>query len=209
MADYDCEYCGKSINNGGKCSKFEYNCPFSIVSNYDEEIIKKFQIGFKTISNTIDEMMKLDTEFHFDELEYLKEIVEEKSEIVSEKLLTEWTEMNDENKKYCMMTVQDNVLEDLNIIFCKTTKKLFIFFVNNNSLTEKSFFEIMKDVDVFENIKINIYPNNGYIDLNLDSIKFPTSKKINYYLSKDNLKFYAEDQISKEEFLTELELIEM
>ena len=67
----------------------------------------------------------------------------------------------------------------------------------------------MKDVDVFENIKINIYPNTGYIDLNLDSIKFPTAKEINYYLSKDNLKFYAEDQISKEEFLTELELIEM
>lgn len=139
----------------------------------------------------------------------MKSTIEEKQEFISEKLLEEWTEMNDENKKYCMMTVQDKELEDLNIVFCKTAKKLSIFFVNNNALNEKSFFEIMKDVDVFENIKINIQPNNGYIDLNLDIIKFPISTKINYYLSKDNLKFYTEDQISKEEFLTELELIEM
>ena len=65
------------------------------------------------------------------------------------------------------MTVQDKGLDDLNIIFCKTAKKLFIFFVNNNSLTEKSFFEIMKDVDVFENIKINIYLNLRNMEGNL------------------------------------------
>ena len=96
---YDCEYCGKSIYNEGKCNRFEYNCPFSVVSNYDEEKIEKFQIGFKKILDTIDDMIKLDTEFHFEELEYLKEIVEEKTEIVSEKLLNEWKEMNN-NQKY-------------------------------------------------------------------------------------------------------------
>ena len=209
MADYDCEYCGKSINNGGKCAKFEYNCPFSIVSNYDKETIHQFQSSFNKILSEIEKMEKLDIKGSFYELDYLKSTIEEKQEFISEKLLEEWTEMNDQNKKYCMMTVQDKVLDDLNIIFCKTTKKLSIFFVNNNSLNEKSFFEIMKDVDVFENIKINIYPDNGYIDLNLDSIKFPTAKEINYYLSKDNLKFYTENQISKEEFLRELELIEI
>ena len=30
MADCDCEYCSKSIDCGGKCNRFEYNCPLSI-----------------------------------------------------------------------------------------------------------------------------------------------------------------------------------
>lgn len=209
MADYDCEYCGKSINNGGKCAKFEYNCPFSIVSNYDEETIHQFQSSFNTILNEIEKMENLAIKGYFDELDYLKSTIEEKQTFISEEVLEEWKEMNDENKKYGMMIVQNENQEQLNIIFCKTIKKLSVFFVNNNSLKENIILEIMKNSDVFENIKIYIYPNNGYIDLNLDSIKFPSSKKINYYLSKDNLKFYAEDQISKKEFLREFGLIEI
>ena len=209
MADYDCEYCGKSINNGGKCARFEYNCPFSMVSNYDEETIHQFQSSFNTILNEIEKMRKLDVKGYFDELDYLKDNIKEKQELISEEVLEEWKEMNDENKKYGMMIVDDENQEQLNMIFCKTTKNLSVFFVNNNSLKENIILEIMKNSDVFENIKIYIYPNNGYIDLNLDSIKFPSSKKINYYLSKDNLKFYAEDQIPKKEFLREFGLIEI
>lgn len=209
MADYDCEYCGKSINNGGKCARFEYNCPFSMVSNYDEETIHQFQSSFNTILNEIEKMRKLDVKGYFDELDYLKDNIKEKQELISEEVLEEWKEMNDENKKYGMMIVYDENQEQLNMIFCKTTKNLSVFFVNNNSLKENILLEIMKNSDIFENTKIYIYPNNGYIDLNLDSIKFPTSKKINYYLSKDNLKFYVEDQISKKEFLREFGLIEI
>ena len=95
MADYDCEYCEKSINNGGKCSKFEYNCPFSIVSNYDEETIHQFQSSFNKILSEIEKMEKLDIKGSFYELDYLKSTIEEKQELISEELLEEWTEMND------------------------------------------------------------------------------------------------------------------
>ena len=104
---------------------------------------------------------------------------------------------------------RDIITEQLNMIFCKTIEKMSVFFVDNNSLKENILLEIMKNSDVFENVKINIYPNNGYIDLNIDIIKFPNSKKITFYISKDNLKFYAEDQTSKEEFLKEFGLIEI
>ena len=100
MADYDCEYCRNSINNGGKCSKFEYDCPFIVISKYNKQTIQKFQNGFKNILNELDKMIELDTEYHFDELEYIKEIVIDKQEVVSEQLFTEWKEMINDNKKY-------------------------------------------------------------------------------------------------------------
>lgn len=209
MADYDCEYCGKSINNGGKCARFEYNCPFSMVSNYDEKTIHQFQSSFNTILNEIEKMENLDIKGYFDELDYLKSTIKEKQTFISEEILEEWKEMNDDNKKYGMMIVEDENQEQLNMIFCKTIEKMSVFFVDNNSLKENILLEIMKNSDVFENVKINIYPNNGYIDLNIDIIKFPNSKKITFYISKDNLKFYAEDQTSKEEFLKEFGLIEI
>lgn len=98
MADYDCEYCGKSINNGGNCERFEYNCPFSIVSNYDEETIHQFQSSFNTILNEIEKMENLDIKGCFYELDYLKSTIEEKQTFISEEVLVEWKEINDNNK---------------------------------------------------------------------------------------------------------------
>lgn len=37
MACYDCEECSRSVSEGGKCTRFEYNCPFSIIKKYDSE----------------------------------------------------------------------------------------------------------------------------------------------------------------------------
>ena len=49
MACYDCEDCSRSIEYGGKCKRFEYNCPFTIVEKYDSEKLKSVRVAIDKI----------------------------------------------------------------------------------------------------------------------------------------------------------------
>lgn len=63
MAVYDCEYCPKHIDNGGKCERFEYNCPFYIIQKYDSEKIKVMRELAQKIAQNVERLEELDCEY--------------------------------------------------------------------------------------------------------------------------------------------------
>lgn len=63
MADYDCDYCSRSIEYGGKCDHFEYNCPFSVVEKYDSEKLKVIRSTIDEISEAIEKLKARDVEY--------------------------------------------------------------------------------------------------------------------------------------------------
>lgn len=44
MACYDCEDCSHSKEYGGKCTRFEYNCPFDFYSTFSKDADSRHQI---------------------------------------------------------------------------------------------------------------------------------------------------------------------
>lgn len=62
MACYDCEDCSKSITYGGKCKRFEYDCPFTIVEKYSSDNLKSIRNEIRKISECINHLKKLDDE---------------------------------------------------------------------------------------------------------------------------------------------------
>lgn len=66
MACYACENCPRSVNEGGKCTRFEYNCPFYIVKNYDAEKLKSIREAINKISEAIEQLKELDTEYYME-----------------------------------------------------------------------------------------------------------------------------------------------
>ena len=67
MACYDCEDCSRSIEYGGKCKRFEYNCPFTIVEKYDSEKLKSVRAAIGKISEAIEQLKELDTEDYMED----------------------------------------------------------------------------------------------------------------------------------------------
>ena len=63
MADYDCEYCPKHIDNGGKCVRFEYNCPFYIIQQYDSEKIEMMRELAQKIAQNVERLEELDSKY--------------------------------------------------------------------------------------------------------------------------------------------------
>lgn len=63
MADYDCDYCSKSIEYGGRCDYFEYNCPFSVVEKYCPEKLKTMRLIINEISEAIEKLKAFDVEY--------------------------------------------------------------------------------------------------------------------------------------------------
>lgn len=91
MACYDCEDCSKSISNGGKCERFEYNCPFLAVEKYSPEKIVELRDKIKMISDSVLQLQELDSEEFFeDEISVIKNQLEEMVGKVSEELVEEW-----------------------------------------------------------------------------------------------------------------------
>ncbi|WP_461818146.1 hypothetical protein [Faecalimonas sp.] len=95
MACYDCEECSKNISNGGKCNRFEYNCPFLAVEKYNTEKIVKLRNKIKMISDSVLQLLELDSEEFFeDEISMIRNQLVEMEEKVSEELVEKWKKIN-------------------------------------------------------------------------------------------------------------------
>lgn len=95
MACYDCEDCPQSISNGGKCDRFEYNCPYIVVEKYHPEKILELRDKIKMISDSILQLQELDSkEFFEDEISVIKNQLEEMVEKVSEEMVEEWEKVS-------------------------------------------------------------------------------------------------------------------
>lgn len=46
MACYDCEDCDLHIEHGGKCRRFEYDCPFDLYQSLDKFPVEAAEIVF-------------------------------------------------------------------------------------------------------------------------------------------------------------------
>lgn len=95
MACYDCEECSKSINYGGKCKKFEYNCPFVLVEKYEYKDLNRIREVIKNISKSIAELKNLDEECYMeDEISSIEFQVSLLADKVNEETEKEWKEIN-------------------------------------------------------------------------------------------------------------------
>ena len=95
MADYDCDYCSKSVECGGKCNRFEYNCPFTIVEKYDSEKLKSIRVAIGKISEAIEQLKELDTEDYMEDeinsVSFQLSLLEDK---IDEDIEREWNEIS-------------------------------------------------------------------------------------------------------------------
>lgn len=94
MACYDCEECSRSVSEGGKCTRFEYNCPFSIIKKYDSEKLKAIRASISTIENAIEQLKELDSEYYMEDeinsVSFQLSLLEDK---VNEEIEKEWNEI--------------------------------------------------------------------------------------------------------------------
>lgn len=94
MACYDCEDCSKSAEYGGKCKRFEYNCPFVIVEKYGSEKLKSIRTAIEKISEAIEQLKELDTEYYMEDeinsVSFQLSLLEDK---VDEDTENEWNEI--------------------------------------------------------------------------------------------------------------------
>lgn len=95
MACYDCEECSKSINYGGKCKRFEYNCPFVLMEKYENQDLDKIRDAIKNISKSIVELKNLDKDYYMeDEIASIEFQVSLLADKVDEETEKEWKEIN-------------------------------------------------------------------------------------------------------------------
>lgn len=95
MACYDCEECSKNISNGGRCNRFEYDCPFLAVEKYNPEKIMELRDKIKMISDSVLQLQELDSEEFFeDEISMIRNQLVEMEEKVSEELVEKWEKIN-------------------------------------------------------------------------------------------------------------------
>ena len=94
MACYDCECCSNSVENDGKCKRFEYNCPFLVVDEYNSEKLKAIRETVKSMSDAIEQLKKLDTEYYMeDEIRSIKFQLSLLEDKVNEDTEKEWNEI--------------------------------------------------------------------------------------------------------------------
>jgi hypothetical protein len=94
MACYDCEDCSKSIEYGGNCKHFEYNCPFTIVEKYDSEKLKSIRNAIEKILKDIEQLTELDNEEYMeDEISSVKFQLSLLLDKVDEDIEKEWNEI--------------------------------------------------------------------------------------------------------------------
>lgn len=94
MACYDCDDCGYSRNKGGKCKKFEYTCPYNLVSFSKIENVKEIQNKAKQIELLIESIKTLDEDGMLsDEISTLKNGLVDILEFSSEQMIEEWQEI--------------------------------------------------------------------------------------------------------------------
>lgn len=96
MACYNCEYCNKHVNNGGKCKKFEYNCPYDLVDSINIDSVKKIQEKSKEIKKLIKEIESLDTEgILWNEISSFRIGLKEIINYSSDEVIAQWSEINE------------------------------------------------------------------------------------------------------------------
>lgn len=95
MASYVCKNCSDNKWNGGKCCRFEYSCPFSVVESYDSSELNIFREEINTMQKSIDNIQELDKFDILDvEIQNLKVIVSEIEEQITTKIEDEWNEIS-------------------------------------------------------------------------------------------------------------------
>jgi hypothetical protein len=106
MACYDCEDCGKHNYHGGKCNRWEYNCPFAHLKGWNEEEQKKVDEDIKIAVDFKGELNglmsrykdKFNDEYNYSEiLQQLNFAYSNLEDMVDEELIKEWNEINSED----------------------------------------------------------------------------------------------------------------
>lgn len=95
MGCYDCEECSKSIEYGGKCKRFEYNCPFVLIEKYKKENLNEIRTAINRISESIDKLKSIDDDCYMEDeissIEFQISLLKDKTD---ENIEMEWQEIN-------------------------------------------------------------------------------------------------------------------
>ena len=98
MACYDCEDCKYSSYYGGKCKRFEYNCPFIIVENYSSQEVTFIRNVVEDISRNLNILNKIDEDGNhylmYEDIDALTSRLSELKEKISYEIEQEWNEIN-------------------------------------------------------------------------------------------------------------------
>lgn len=96
MACYDCEDCSKSIQYGGKCKRFEYDCSFVLVENYNTEKLNMIRAAVKNIEESISKLKELDDEEYAEnEISSIEFQASQLKDKIRESMEKEWNEINE------------------------------------------------------------------------------------------------------------------
>lgn len=102
MACYDCEDCSKHKDSGGKCTRWEYNCPFSHLKGWNIEEEREVEEDIKTslelkqdLKALLDKYKeKFNQEYNYDSIiNQLNHAYSELEEMTDEELIKEWNEI--------------------------------------------------------------------------------------------------------------------
>lgn len=105
MACYDCEDCSKHKDYGGKCDRWEYNCPFSHLKGWNEDEKKKVDEDIKIALELKTELSgllnkykdKFNEEYNYSDIfSQLNFAYSNLEDMVDEELIKEWNEINKE-----------------------------------------------------------------------------------------------------------------
>ena len=98
MACYDCEDCKHNNYYGGKCKRFEYNCPFTIVENYSSQEVAFIRNVIEDISRNLNILIKIDEDGNhylmYEDIDAITSRLSELKEKVSYEIEQEWNEIN-------------------------------------------------------------------------------------------------------------------
>ena len=102
MACYDCEDCRLNYQKGGKCQRWEYDCPFNHLRSRDKEEQKKLNEDLKValkIKEKLEEVKSLWDSMYaswsYDrELCYIDGMIRELEDKLDSSLIEEWNTIN-------------------------------------------------------------------------------------------------------------------
>lgn len=102
MACYDCEDCGRHKYHGGKCERWEYDCPFSHLEGYDKEEQGQIDEDVKTSLELKQDLKNLLAKYekkfnlnwnYEDIIEHLKFAYTDLEDMTDEELIKEWNKI--------------------------------------------------------------------------------------------------------------------
>ena len=96
MACYDCEDCKHNSYYGGKCNRFEYNCPFIVVENYSSDKLETIRNIVPDRRESIKKLQEIDEDrgLMFDEIYSVNSSLIELKDKVSTEIEQEWNEIS-------------------------------------------------------------------------------------------------------------------